>query len=96
MCVGISVPTKGPDGAFEVYRYVSQPGDIVFFSENWAHAVYTHAGPNFMMTFRRLEAGNILRRPLEWMQSVFYALLMENKQRLGMYEMRCMVWYGMV
>eukprot|EP01031_Cornospumella_fuschlensis_P037116 gene37116-45054_t len=80
---GISVPTKGPDGAFDVYPYESQPGDILFFSENWAHAVNTLAGPNFMMTFRRLEMGNILRRPVEWLQAVFNAVLMENKKRLG-------------
>lgn len=80
---GISVPTKGPDGHFWLYRYESQPGDIFFFSENWGHTVLTKQGPNFMMTFRRLEIGNVMRRPLEWLQAVYNGILNKNQALLG-------------
>jgi hypothetical protein len=80
---GISVPSKGPDGHFRVYRYVSQPGDVLFFSENWGHTVLTHAGPNIMMNFRRLEFGNFLRHPLDWIIAAVNGALYKNQGKNG-------------
>ena len=34
------------------------------------HAVYTHAGPNVMVNFRKFFVGNLFRRPLDWIHTV--------------------------
>jgi len=64
---GISVPSKAPDGPFDVYFVKTVPGDIIFFSENWGHTVLTKAGPNVMFNFRKVQLGNVLRRPFNWL-----------------------------
>eukprot|EP00981_Chlorochromonas_danica_P001442 scaffold300_cov173-Ochromonas_danica.AAC.10 len=79
----ISIPTKGPDGPYEVYYLDSQPGDIIFFSENWGHAVFTKKGPNFMLTLRKMEIGNVLRRPFDWFNAVYHAIRYRPQYRLG-------------
>jgi hypothetical protein len=63
---GISLPSKGPDGKFDVYFVKTIPGDIIFFTENWGHTVMTKAGPNVMFNFRKLTPSNLLRRPFSW------------------------------
>lgn len=68
---GIVIPTKGPSVPYDVYYYESQPGDVLFFSENWGHTVLTKAGPNFMLNFRKMELGNFLRRPFDWLHSMY-------------------------
>eukprot|EP01039_Chlorochromonas_danica_P001376 gene1376-1497_t len=80
---GVSIPSKGPDGHHEVYYVQTFPGDILFFSENFGHAVYTHKGPNFMINFRKLELGNFLRRPFDWLHAGFNNALHRPKHRLG-------------
>ena len=62
-------PTQSPKEKYDVYIYKSQPGDVLFFSENWGHGVWTSPGPNFMLTFRHLQIGNVLRRPILWFHS---------------------------
>ena len=39
------------------------------------HAVYTHAGPNVMINIRKFSAGNIFRRPLDWIHTVLAMML---------------------
>lgn len=80
---GISVPSKGPDGPFEIYFLQSQPGDIIFFSENWGHIVKTNKGPNVMFNLRKLEVGNILRRPVQWLIAVLNGKLYPTQNNLG-------------
>eukprot|EP01039_Chlorochromonas_danica_P004053 gene4054-4432_t len=79
----VAVPSKGPDGPFEVYYLESRPGDIIFFSENWGHAVLTKKGPNFMLNFRKMEIGNMLRRPFDWFNALYLALRYRPQHRLG-------------
>ena len=80
---GIVVPTQSPLEDYDVYRYVSQPGDVLFFGENWGHIVLTKAGPNFMMNFRKLELGNALRQPLDWAHAVVNSALYPTKHNIG-------------
>lgn len=61
---GSAFPTQAPKKSYEVYAYTAQPGDVLFFGENWAHVVYTHPGPNLLMNFRHFEVGNLLRQPI--------------------------------
>ena len=61
---GSAFPTQAPKKSYEVYVYTAQPGDVLFFGENWAHVVYTHPGPNLLMNFRHFEVGNLLRQPI--------------------------------
>lgn len=60
---------SSPKQPFEVYVYTSQPGDVLFFTESWAHTVYTHDGPNVMVNYRRFHIMNIIRQPLTWIAS---------------------------
>mmetsp|Transcript_19744 Transcript_19744/g.17929 ORF Transcript_19744/g.17929 Transcript_19744/m.17929 type:complete len:351 (-) Transcript_19744:128-1180(-) len=66
--------TKAPQEPYELFPYTSQPGDVLFFAEGWGHAVHTHAGPNVLINYRLLEAGNIFRQPQLFFPSLFYAL----------------------
>ena len=79
--VGTIFPTQSPKKPYDVYRYNSQPGDILFFGENWAHAVYTHAGPNIMMNFRLLTLGNFLRQPVQWLHTLLLTRLYKVPQQ---------------
>jgi hypothetical protein len=72
---GLILPTQAPNKPYKVHMYHSQPGDVLFFSENWAHAVYTEAGPNVMMNFRHLEFGNFYRQPFDWLHSMSNILI---------------------
>lgn len=65
----IMLPRQSPVKPFEVFVYTSQPGDVLFFTESWAHTVYTHDGPNVMINYRRFHIMNILRQPLTWIAS---------------------------
>jgi hypothetical protein len=69
--------TRAPPREFpaEVYVYTSEPGDLLFFPECWGHSVYTYKGPNFMVNYRWMWAGNILHQPLTWMSAIFFNLL---------------------
>lgn len=46
---------------FASHRYVraavQEAGDLLYFPPQWAHAVVTQAGPNFMLNMRRLAFG---------------------------------------
>ncbi len=55
------------DESLDLYLYTSQPGDLLFFPESYAHAVYTHDGPSVMVTYRKLFPMNILRQPFTWL-----------------------------
>lgn len=37
-------PRHAPKEPFQIYIYESQPGDVIFFPENYGHIVYTHPG----------------------------------------------------
>ena len=65
----IMLPRRSPTKPFEVYVYTSQPGDVMFFTESWAHTVLTHDGPNVMINYRRFNFMNIVRQPLTWIAS---------------------------
>ena len=39
----------------EILTVHTHPGDILIFPKAWAHHIYTRAGPNIMITFRRDE-----------------------------------------
>ena len=32
---GQTFPTQSPSEPYEIYLYTSQPGDVLFFDENW-------------------------------------------------------------
>lgn len=49
----IALPRRVPTRPVNMYVYHSRPGDILFFPECWAHIVWTHAGPNFMLNYRK-------------------------------------------
>jgi hypothetical protein len=66
-----------------VYRYVSQPGDVLFFAENWGHIVLTKGGPNLMMNFRKLEFKNFLRQPIDWLHAFVNSALFRTEHNLG-------------
>lgn len=65
----ILLPRHSPTGSFTVYAYRSRPGDVLFFTESWAHIVDTHAGPNVMVNYRHFHISNILRQPLTWIHA---------------------------
>lgn len=65
----ILLPRRAPRSPYAVYVYNSQPGDVLFFTESWAHIVYTHDGPNVMVNYRRFNIMNIIRQPLTWLAS---------------------------
>mmetsp|Transcript_25260 Transcript_25260/g.34730 ORF Transcript_25260/g.34730 Transcript_25260/m.34730 type:complete len:370 (+) Transcript_25260:364-1473(+) len=77
---GIVIPTQSPKDNYDMYVYTSQPGDVLFFADNWGHTVYTHEGPNLMLNFRKLLIGNILRRPIDWLHTILAALVTSNKK----------------
>src|SRR3546814_5996246 len=49
------------------------PGDVFFFPATYAHAVYTHAGPNLMMNFRKVTPECIYGQPVNFAQGLFSA-----------------------
>lgn len=65
----IMLPRRAPNKPFEVYVYTSEPGDVLFFTESWAHTVLTHDGPNVMINYRKFNIMNIIRQPLTWIAS---------------------------
>src|SRR5690606_25460845 len=67
----ILLPKHSPREPYRVYVYQSQPGDVLFFTESWAHIVDTQAGPNVMINYRNFHIGNILRQPLTWLHATF-------------------------
>ena len=69
--------TRAPPASYpaEVYVYTSQPGDVLFFPECWGHSVYTYKGPNFMVNYRWMWAGNIFHQPLTWVSAIFFNTL---------------------
>ena len=72
--------TRSPEIPYDTYTYKSQPGDILFFADNWAHTVYTQKGPNFMMNFRHVEALNFLDDPVNWIHAFVNTAI--NKPKL--------------
>jgi hypothetical protein len=69
-------PTHSPDSAYDLYVYTSQPGDVLFFTNNWAHSVYSHEGPNYMINYRKLpEVSNVVSHPLAYLHMLGYFLL---------------------
>lgn len=80
---GTIYPHQSPKKAYEIYHYVSQPGDILFFSENWGHIVETRAGPNIMMNFRKFEFGNFYRQPLDFLHDFVNAMIFRPQKTNG-------------
>jgi hypothetical protein len=78
---GILLPTKSPTKPYSVYKYKSQPGDVLFFSESWAHTVVTHPGLNLMMNFRRFEPSNMLRNLLVWMHGIMNIIIFKSRDK---------------
>mmetsp|Transcript_25261 Transcript_25261/g.34731 ORF Transcript_25261/g.34731 Transcript_25261/m.34731 type:complete len:370 (+) Transcript_25261:364-1473(+) len=76
----VVIPTQSPKDNYDIYVYTSQPGDVLFFAENWGHTVYTHEGPNLMLNFRKLIFMNILRRPIDWIHTILAAALLSNRK----------------
>lgn len=69
-------PTHSPRVPYDVYVYTSRPGDVLFFTNNWAHSVYSHEGPNFMINYRKLpEPSNFLPNPLAYLHMLGFFLL---------------------
>lgn len=77
---GVVTPIQSPRRPYELYVYKSQPGDLLFFSEAWAHTVNTHSGPNVMINFRSLEFRNILRAPILWLHGLINSRLYPNQR----------------
>jgi hypothetical protein len=63
----ILLPRKVSNVPLDVYLYTSEPGDLLFFPESYAHTVFTHDGPGVMVTYRKLFPMNILRQPFTWL-----------------------------
>ena len=63
----ILLPRQSPKVPFDLYVYTSQPGDVLFFPESWAHVVLTYEGPNVMVNYRDFNVLNVLRQPFTWL-----------------------------
>jgi hypothetical protein len=62
----ILLPKQSPSSPYELYVYTSEPGDVLFFPESYAHIVLTHAGVNVMINYRKFHIWNMLHQPLTW------------------------------
>jgi hypothetical protein len=74
-----AVPTKAPRQSVEAFPYTSQPGDLLFFQESWAHMVLTHAGPNILINYRKLSIGNFIRNPVKFVHTLLNRALYIDK-----------------
>merc|ERR1712046_548724 len=52
---------------FTIYKYTSQPGDVLFFPASWAHIVYSHPGPQLMVNLRKFTPHSFKSQPIEWL-----------------------------
>jgi len=62
----ILIPRQAPGRPYPLYVYTSEPGDILFFPESYAHVVLTHSGPNVLVNYRKFFPMNLFRQPLTW------------------------------
>ena len=65
-----SVPRAVPSKHMSLFAYTSRPGDLLFFQESYAHVVFTHAGPNILVNYRKSNAGNFFRQPLIFLHTL--------------------------
>ena len=79
----ILLPRQSPKNPYTMYVYTSQPGDVLFFPESWAHVVLTHAGPNVMVNYRNFHLKNILRQPFTWATATFNMLMFSEQVHKG-------------
>lgn len=54
----------------EAYVITTVPGDVLFFPNCWGHSVYTYAGPNLLLNFRKIIPMNIIRQPVIWASTI--------------------------
>lgn len=76
---GSAILTQSPKKPYEMSIVTTIPGDILFFSENQGHIVWTHPGPNLLMNFRLFHLYNFLRQPLYWLLGVFNVVAYSDK-----------------
>lgn len=79
----ILLPRHAPTAPFKLYVYTSQPGDVLFFPESWAHVVLTYAGPNVMVNYRNFHVKNILRQPFTWLTATFNMIAFPQQVHSG-------------
>ena len=71
---GVLLPTRSPKGKLTAYVYTSEPGDLFFFPASYAHTVYTHAGPNLMINYRKVTLESVIGQPLTFLQGLTFAI----------------------
>lgn len=65
------VKRSPPAGASpEAWVVTTVPGDVLFFPNCWGHSVYTYAGPNLLLNFRKIVPMNFIRQPVIWMSTI--------------------------
>mmetsp|Transcript_92934 Transcript_92934/g.200971 ORF Transcript_92934/g.200971 Transcript_92934/m.200971 type:complete len:385 (+) Transcript_92934:44-1198(+) len=57
----------------EAYVVTTEPGDVLFFPNCWGHSVYTYAGPNLLLNFRKVVPSNFLRHP-----EIYFSVIFEH------------------
>ena len=59
----------------EAWVVTTVPGDVLFFPNCWGHSVYTYAGPNLLLNFRKIIPMNIIRQPVIWISTIMEYIL---------------------